>query len=90
MDPTPLQHLLHEKAWTLSDLCIELKKRNTPCSYITLLLLKKGYRTKKTRDKFGEIIKEEKITYNPNRRTLADIAKVFKVKPEEVYADRSK
>ena len=88
MNPTPLQHLLHKKAWTLWDLFLELKKNKTPCSYPTLISLKKGYRSKIVRHN-GKIIKE-KIKYNPNARTLNDIAKIFNVKTKQVYQDRSK
>lgn len=90
MKPTPIQHLLHKKAWTLSDLFLKLKKNKTPCSYPTLLLIKKGYRKKIIRLPDGTISKFEKVPYHPNRRTLADIGKIFKVKPDQVYEDRSK
>lgn len=90
MAPTKLQHLLHKKAWTLSNLFIELQKNETPLSYPILIMIKKGYRKKIIRDKDGKIIRHEKVKYNPNRHTLMDIAKIFKVKPEQVYEDRSK
>lgn len=89
MEPTPLQHLLQKKAWTLSHLKIKLDENKTPCSYPTLLMIKNGYRSKRVKNKDGQTTKG-KIKYNPHRRTLTDIAKIFKVTPEEIYQDRSK
>lgn len=88
MEPTPLQHLLHKKTWTLTYLQARLKENNTPCSYPTLLMIKNGYRSKRVKNKDGHLTKV-KIKYKPNRRTLTDIAKIFKVNPLEIYQDRN-
>lgn len=88
MEPTPLQHLLHKKAWSLTDLEDRLKENNTPCSYPTLIMIKHGYRSKRIKNNDGKITKV-KIKYQPNRRTLTDIAKIFKVNPLEIYQDRT-
>lgn len=90
MNPTPLQHLRHKKAWTLSEVSRKLKEQCTPCSFPTLIYIDRGFKKKIIRDKSGKKIGEIRKKYSPNRRTLADIAKLFKVKPELIYQDRSK
>lgn len=88
--PTPLQKLRHKKAWTLSQLYLKLREAETPISFPTLILLDHGYRSKVIRDENGKISRKEKLPYTPNPRTLADIARLFNVKPSAVYEDRSK
>lgn len=88
--PTPLQKLRHKKAWTLSELNLKLIEAKTPVSFPTLINIDRGYRSKVLRDEFGKIDRREKLPYHPNPRTLADIARLFNVKPSSVYKDRSK
>lgn len=80
MNPTPVQHRLHELTWSLTRLHQELKKKQTPITYPTLINIKRGYK----------LINGKKKKYSPSlRTTLADIGKVLKIKPEQVYEDRS-
>lgn len=90
MNPAPLKHLRHQKGWRLTEVSIKLKAQGTPISWPTLVNIDHGYRSVIVRDKAGKKIREKKAAYKPFRRTLADIAKLFKVKPEDVYEDRSK
>lgn len=90
MNPTPLKHLRHKKAWTLSEVSKRLSEQGTPCSFPTLVNIDRGFKKNIIRDSKGNKIKESKKKYSPNRRTLADIAKLFKVDATLVYDDRSK
>lgn len=87
---TPLKKLRHKKGWRLIKVKQELDKRGTPISWPTLLKIEHGYKTGIIRGLNGKILKEQKLLYRPSRRTLADIAKLFKVDIKDVYQDRSK
>lgn len=90
MDPTPLQHLRHQKGWRLITVAEKLKEKNTPVSWPTLVNFDRGYRAVIIRDKKGNKVREEKRKYSPGRHTCEDIARLFKANPEEIYQDRSK
>lgn len=91
LNPTPLQKLRHKKGWRLNRVEQELKKRGTPISWPTLLLIDHGFRSVITRDKEGEIIREQKKPYKPRPGYLMILAKLFKVKDANtMYEDRSK
>lgn len=92
-NPTPLARLLFDNGLDLIDL-----KEPTKICYPTLLNVNHGFKTKvvikmedgkPVLDEKQEPIKEKiKVEYNPEARTLRDIADFFRVKPEEVYEKR--
>lgn len=85
MNPSPLRHLRHKKAWKLIHVYSKLQDQGTPVSWPTLEKIDHGF--KSVRDKDGNMIRKK---YTPQRRILVDIAKLFKVKPDKIYEDRSK
>lgn len=89
MKPAPLRELRQKKGWRLIHVSEQLIKRGTPVSWPILINIDRGYKAIITRDSNSKIINIHKKKYNPSRHTKADIAKLFKVKPEEIYADRS-
>jgi len=92
-NPTPLARLLFEHGLDLADL-----KKPTKICYPTLLNVCHGFKTKTVikmedgnpvLDGEQNPIKEKiKIEYNPEDRTLRDIAEFFGVSAEEVYEKR--
>lgn len=91
LNPTPLQKLRNRKGWRLNRVAEELKKRGTPISWPTLLMIDHGFRSVIIRDKEGQIIKEGKKPYKPRPGYLMILAKLFKVKDySTMYEDRSK
>ena len=90
LNPTPLKTLRHKKGWRLSHLCAELKRKETPISWPTLVMIDNGFRAKVKRDENGKIISRKRQKYKPSRHILAALAKFFKVKPDAIYSDRSK
>lgn len=87
--PTPHQILRHKKGWRLVHVHQELLKRGTPVSYPTLLMIDKGFRPVNVRDENKKIISRKKKKYKPSRYTLILLSKLYKVKPEEIYSDRT-
>lgn len=87
---TPLRRLRHQKGWRLIRVKQELIKQGTPISWPTLLKIDHGYKSAIIRDKQGKIIEEKKMPYTPHPRTLADLAKLFKVKIGKVYQHKNK
>jgi hypothetical protein len=81
LEATPLKRCRHKKGWRLVRVKQELIDKGTPISYPVLLTIEHGYKV----DKAGK-----KLPYKPGRRTLADLGKLFKKKPEDMYEDRSK
>lgn len=91
LKPTPLQIHRNKKGWRLNRLEQELKKRGTPISWPTLLIIDHGFRNVITRDKNRNIIKEEKKAHKPRPGHLLILAKLFKVADANtMYEDRSK
>ena len=81
---TPLQKLLFNKGVNLQWL-----HHKTGISYPTLVHINRGYRSMPKRDENHKIISKEKKKFTPEIWTLMQIAKALKVKPNEIYEDRS-
>lgn len=89
MKPAPLRELRHKKGWRLVHVSEQLIKRGTPVSWPILINIDRGYKVLILRDNTKKIISIQIKKYNPSRHTKNDIAKLFKVKPQQIYADRS-
>lgn len=89
-NPTPLQKFLFKIGMDLQWL-----HEKSKVSYPTLVNINHGFRSVVKRDKTtGKIISKSKKKFTPEIWTLMQIAKAFrhagiKVKPEEIYEDRS-
>lgn len=80
MDPTPLRKFRHQKGWRLIQVETELKKKKIPISWPMLVNIDRGYKTK------GKI----KLSYFPGEIIRKKLSKLMNLKPNKVYADRSK